>query len=83
VFAAVQWPATAFLLSDAARNAVFLEGRFPYDMPVESPWSRGVFPDYWGTAAEYARGFAWAALAAVLSARAGLAWGGWMREVRR
>jgi hypothetical protein len=83
VLAAVQWPMTAFLMSDAARNAVFLEGRFPYDMPRDAHWARGVFPEYWGTAAEYARGFAWAAVAAVLSARAGLAWGGWMREVRR
>jgi hypothetical protein len=83
VFAAVQLPLSAFLMSGAGRNALFLEGRFPYMMPMSSEWVRGVFPAYWGTRAEYVRGMLWAALCAVLSARLGLAWGAWMRGVRR
>jgi hypothetical protein len=80
---AVEWWFSAFLLSPAARNPVFLGGHFPYSLPKTSAWSRG---EYWPsdlTPAQFWRGMGWAALAAVLSARLGLAWGGWMREVRR
>lgn len=83
VLALVQWPMSIFLQSDAARNMVFLEGRFPYDMPAESWWVQGRMATFRGTAAAQAVSWAWAALAAVLATRAGLAWGTWMRAVRR
>ena len=47
VFMAVQWPLAAFLMSPAGRNALFLEGRFPYSMPMTSEWVRGEFGPYW------------------------------------
>ena len=83
VFAAVQVPLSRFLLSDAGRNALFLEGRFPYDLPMSNPWVRGELFPYRGTPGELAVSLAWAALGAVLATRAGLAWGAWMRGVRR
>ena len=83
VLVAVQWYFSAFLLSPAARNPVFLGGHFPYSLPRTSDWYQGRFWSTGGAGAAFWRGMGWAALAAVLSARVGLAWGGWMREVRR
>ena len=83
VLVAAQWWAAAFLMSDAAHNGLFLGGRFPYSMSKSAHWFRGEFEPWWGSAAEYWRGWAWAAVNAVLAARLGLAWGGWMRAVRR
>ena len=83
VLAATQWWFSAFLLSPAARNPVFLGGHFPYSLPKTSDWYQGRFWSTEATPGDFWRGMGWAALASVLSARAGLAWGGWMREVRR
>jgi hypothetical protein len=83
VLVAVQWYFSAFLLSPAARNPVFLGAHFPYSLPKTSDWYQGRFWSTGEAGAAFWRGMGWAALAAVLSARVGLAWGGWMREVRR
>jgi hypothetical protein len=83
VMVAVHWWFSAFLLSPAARNAVFLGGHFPYSLPKTTEWYRGEFWSPESTPAALWRGMGWAALASVLMARLGLAWGGWMREVRR
>jgi hypothetical protein len=81
--AVVHWWFAAFLLSPAARNGVFLGGHFPYSLPKTSDWYLGRFWTMGETGASFWRGMGWAALASVLAARVGLAWGTWMREVRR
>ncbi len=81
VFAAVQWPFASFLMSDGARNALFFADNFPYMMPDTFLTVQGRFvPD---STAGVARGFGWALVLAVLSSRAGIAWGTWLRSVRR
>jgi hypothetical protein len=83
VMVAVHWWFAAFLMSPAARNGVFLGDHFPYELPKTSAWYRGEFVSFHGTAAELWRGMGIATLVAIVSTRLGLAWGGWMREVRR
>lgn len=86
--AAVHWPFAEFLLkSPLARNDVFLADHWPYGNELGS-WTT----QYFGTdvdaqgnwsAFAFAGGLGTAAVFATLSARAGLAWGTWMRRVRR
>jgi hypothetical protein len=83
VLVATEWWFSGFLLSPAARNAVFLGGHFPYSLPKTTEWYQGRYEDIGETAADFWRGMGWAALASVLATRLGLAWGAWMREVRR
>jgi hypothetical protein len=68
-------------MSDASRTALFRTDNFAYMMPSDWLLVKGEF------AAEppstTLAGFALAALLAVLSARAGLARGDWLRSVRR
>lgn len=82
-FAGVQWWFGAFLLSDASYNWVFMGDHFPYSMPKTAAWYRGEFLDLDGTPAAFWRGMGIATGAAIVSARLGLAWGSWMRSVRR
>jgi hypothetical protein len=83
-FLLVQWPFADFLHSPAARNWFFFSDEFGYMVPTRS------------NAREYryyspqslTSGAFWAAMLAALgyaalSARAGLAWGRWMRRVQR
>jgi hypothetical protein len=82
-FAAAQWPFANFLQSPAARNWVFGAHYFPFFVPLSDNWVRHLF-----TSVESSRSQFWARMAlaltvAVLSARAGLSLGGWMRRVRR
>lgn len=81
VFAALQWPFADFMSTAASRNALFRSDNFPYMMPSDS-WQ--VLGKFWTEpAAETVRGFGYALVIAVLSARAGLGWGSWLRSVRR
>jgi hypothetical protein len=83
-FLIAQWPFADFLHSPAARNWIFFSDEFSYMVPARS------------NAREYrfyapqslTSGLFWLGMVAALgyaalSARAGLAWGGWMRRVRR
>ena len=79
----VHWWFSAFLMSPAARNGIFLGDHFPYELPRTSAWSRGEFVSFHGSAVDLWRGMGIATLIAIVSARLGLACGGWMREVRR
>jgi hypothetical protein len=80
--AAVQWPFADFLMSPAARNWVFGSGYFPFFVPSDIDWVRNVFTqDPNGT--EIWRPIALAVALGALMARAGFAWGAWMRKVRR
>ncbi len=81
VFTLVQWPIAEFLISQDSRNAFFRTDNFPYMMPKDDLSVIGRMIEQ--TPAELARGFAIAAVLAVLSSRAGLAWGSWLRAVRR
>lgn len=81
VHAATQWPFANFLVSDAARNWFFNTDNIPYMMPPD--WLRPMRQFAEESATQTARAFGVAALLAVLSARTGLAWGNWLRSVRR
>lgn len=81
LFVGAQWPFASFLQSPAARNPIFWTDLFPYMVPADSFSRRWAFmparaADLWG-------GLAVAVGAAILSARAGLAWGRWLRLVQR
>lgn len=81
-FFAVQWHLSEFLLSDAARNPVFGQHLRPYfvgemALSVRGEFYRPASPE------ELARGMPVALLLAIVSARVGLAAGGWMARVRR
>ena len=84
---AVSWPLSAFLLSPAARNHVFLADQWDFSIRP-GPWQY----EYWGnlrggrehlTLSALARVLLVAALMAAASARLGLALGSWMRKVKR
>jgi hypothetical protein len=80
---AVHWWFAAFLLSPVARNGFFLGDHFPYELSKTSAWYRGEFSVFHRSSAELGLGLGRAALTAVVSAWLGLAFGRWMREVRR
>ncbi|MFN2567527.1 MAG: hypothetical protein ABR499_21235 [Gemmatimonadaceae bacterium] len=83
-FLAVQWPFADFLHSPAARNWVFFSDEFGYMVPAVSNARNYRFysPESFTSPALWA-GLAVALAYACVSARAGLAWGRWMRRVRR
>ena len=83
-FFAAQWPFADFLHSPAARNWVFVTNECGYMVPAASRARefRYYEPQTLATPALWA-GLAIAVLYATISARAGLAWGRWMRRVRR
>lgn len=74
---AVQWLVGSLLLTPAGRNAFFVADRFPY-MSNPGPW----WYRFWG-ALPTLTGMALATGIAVVSARVGLSWGGWMHRVQR
>ncbi len=83
VFAACQWPFADFLMSPASRNWIFGTHYIPFFVPPESDYAAHVFTEPLTSAASIALAMLVAAAAAVLSARAGLGWGGWMRRLQR
>jgi hypothetical protein len=82
VFAAVQWPFADFLMSAASRNWVFGTQYFQYNARPDS-----IYATYRYYPAEIGAAFwteaAIAVVVAILSTRVGLAWGNWMRRIRR
>jgi hypothetical protein len=82
-FVAAQWPFANFLQSPAARNWVFGTQYFPFFVPLTDNWVRFVFTQVENSASQFWLRMAIALAAAILSARAGLSLGGWMRRVRR
>jgi hypothetical protein len=82
-FVAVQWPFANFLQSPAARNWVFGTQYFPFFVPLDDTWVRYVFAQVESSASEFWWRMALTVAIAILSARAGLSLGGWMRRVRR
>jgi hypothetical protein len=82
-FFAVQWPFADFLMSPASRNWVFATTNYPYAIPPTSPWVRNVFVPTEHSSAEFWAYMAIALGAAVIMTRIGMAWGEWMRRIRR
>lgn len=80
---AAQWPFSAFLQSPAARNPLFWADLFPYSVGPASFSRRFAFVPADGGTPALVKGVLLAVAFAALSARAGLAWGRWMRQVQR
>jgi hypothetical protein len=83
LFLPAQWFFAKFLMTDAARNWFFATHLLPYMVPPTSAFAEGRFVLTHTSTGELLAGLAWAPLLAFLSARLGLAWGGWMRRVQR
>jgi hypothetical protein len=82
-FLAVQWPFANFLMSPGARNWVFGMAYFAYFDPAGF-----LYDPYKFEVAEKTRGEFWTVMAiavvvSIITARLGLAWGDWMRRMRR
>jgi hypothetical protein len=82
-FTAAQWPFAEFLNSPAAHNAFFGSSYLDYRTRPTSYMARNAFFPQDGDLRGYAYGFALALLGAALTARLGIAWGDWMRKIRR
>jgi hypothetical protein len=82
-FLAVQWPFANFLMSPASRNWVFGTAYFAYFDPAGFLYDPYKFVVAESTRAAFLLVMAAAILASILTTRLGLAWGDWMRRVRR
>ncbi|HET8891425.1 MAG TPA: hypothetical protein VFQ41_21155 [Candidatus Angelobacter sp.] len=82
-FLAVQWPFANFLMSPASRNWVFGTAYFAYGDPAGFLYDPYKFAVAEKTAAAFLLTLAAALVAAIVTTRLGLAWGNWMRRVRR
>jgi len=82
VLLAVEWPFADFLMSPGARNWVFGSIYFDYITPPSSDLFQNRFEPSVNGVGFWSR-IAWASVASILMTRLGLAWGEWMRRVRR
>lgn len=83
VFTAVQWPWADFLMSMRSANWIFGTNYFAYfDSPNGYDFRR-LFYQVEPTRARFWLVMAEALVAAILSSRLGLAWGDWVRKIRR
>ena len=83
VMIAIQWPTGSFLVSPLAENRVFGTDYYPYmQRPSDYHYNHEFFA-WEKTRTEFWLGIAFAFVAAILTTRIGLAWGAWMRRVRR
>ena len=82
-FIAVQWPFATFLISPASANWFFGTKYFAYFARPNGFDVRHLFFPAERTASEFWLIMAEAFVLAVLSSRLGLAWGDWVRKIRR
>jgi hypothetical protein len=82
-FIAVQWPFANFLNSPVSHNWFFNTGNYPYFIPSTSPWVRNLFIYTDDTSRRFWILMAISVMVAILMTRVGLAWGDWMRRIRR
>jgi len=82
-FAAAQWPFSTFLMSPGARNWLFGSHYLDYATRPSSYNARHLFFPLEKTPVEFWVNMAAALCFAVLTMRLGLAWGEWMRRIRR
>ena len=80
---AVEWPFATFLMSPASRNWVFGTTYFDYNLHPQSYYVRHQFVTLEKTPVRFWTEMAAALVAAMLTIRLGLAWGNWMRRIRR
>lgn len=83
VMLAVQWPFGNFLNSTLARNWIFGMNYFGYFMRTSDYHLAWQFSYYEKTRAQFWIGIGIALVASMISARLGLAWGDWLRRIRR
>lgn len=83
VMVLVEWPMGSFMVSPLAANRVFGTNYYPYmQRPSDYHFSHEF--SYWEkTSSEFWIGMGIALLAAIVTTRIGLAWGDWMRRVKR
>ena len=80
----VQWPFGDFLLtSPYARNGVFLSYSWTYNNQPDWQYRYAFAPWNMQPTADFLIGFGKALLYATLSARVGLLWGNWMKQIAR
>jgi hypothetical protein len=82
-FVAVQWPFAEFLMSPASRNRIFQTTNYPYFVPPTSPWVRNVYIPTEHAPAQFWIRMLIALCVSILMVRIGMAWGLWMRRIRR
>ena len=82
-FFAAQWPFAKFLVSPASANWFFGTKYFAYFASPDGYDIRHMFFPMHQTVAAFSMVMAEALLLAILSTRLGLAWGGWIRGIRR
>ncbi len=82
-FLAVQWPFANFLVSPASANRFFGTKYFAYFASPNGFDVRHLFFPVERTAGEFWRVMAEAFVFSILSARLGMAWGDWVRKIRR
>jgi len=80
---AVQWPMGKFLISPFAENRIFGTDYYPYMVGPSEYHLSHQFDFYEKTRTEFWVGMAIAFACAFLMTRIGLAWGDWMRRVKR
>jgi hypothetical protein len=83
VMMGVEWPMGSFLISRLAENRVFGTDYYPYMQRPSDYHFNHEFWIYEQTRAGFWLGMASAFVAAIVTTRVGLAWGDWMRKVRR
>jgi hypothetical protein len=82
-FLAAQWPFANFLVSPASRNWIFGTGYFAYFDPAGFFYNPYKFNVVELTLGAFLFRMVLAVVAAIVMTRFGLAWGDWMRRVRR
>jgi hypothetical protein len=82
VFLAVEWPFADFLMSPGARNWFFGSIYFDYLTAPDTDLFQNRFEASVSGIGFWSR-LAWATVISILMTRLGLAWGDWMRRVRR
>jgi len=80
---AVEWPFASFLMTPAARNWFFGMNYFAYFDPANFLYDPYKFETPEHTRAEFWMVVGVALIASVITSRTGLAWGDWMRKLRR
>jgi len=83
VMIAVEWPMGSFLISPLAENRIFGTSYYAYMMRPSDYHFAHQFDITEKTRAEFWFGLLIAFVAAIVTTRVGLAWGDWMRRVRR
>jgi hypothetical protein len=82
VLLAAEWPLASFLMTPASRNAFFGTAYLYYFSSPRSYLARSAFYVL-DSGREFWANIAWAILFAAISTRLGMAWGDWMKRVRR